>query len=356
MLPAGLGSGALGRLRSVSLPSSRPAGRVQAAFLAVSLLIAAYLLASKGIDSLLKARQSAFADSGYQLALLSAGAGAWLVYFMVVGWPGGDERRIRWRLVILGALTLIPLLASGTRTTTILGFVVPLILLVHLRVRPIPLRMAAIAVVALIVLAIGLRQLTRGEAGTPYLREAAPATEADGGVVSALKPAFAGTEASALDGFVLVRTQYLPRFGTDPLLTAGVYAGIAVPRRLWPDKPRAAGETFSDNLTPWEFALSKVGQYTSLPGELTMNWGLAGVFVGFAAFGLVLCLLGELLAGVGGAFGWLLAAALVPAAAASVWADSFSTGWQGLVLATMITLAVIAGRLLRGTGPSESDE
>ncbi len=350
LLPARLGARALGRLRSVRLPSPGPAGRVEAVFLAVSLLVAAYLLASKGLGSLAKSRQAAFADSGYQLALLYAGAGAWLVYFMVVGWPGGDQRRRRLLLLTLGALTLIPLLVSGTRTTTILGFLVPLILLIHLRVRPIPVKTAVIAIVALMVLAIGMRQIARGEPGTPYLREAAPTTEADGIVASALKPAFGWTEAAAFDGFVLVRTQYLPRFGTDPLLTAGAYAGILVPRRLWPDKPRAAGETFTENLTPWEFGLSKVGQSTSLPGDLTMNWGLAGVFAGFAVLGLVLCLLGELLAGAGGAFGWLLAAALVPQAAASIWADSFSTGWQGIALATMITLAVIAGRLLGGAG------
>ena len=71
-------------------------------------------------------------------------------------------------------------------------------------------------------------------------------------------------------------------------------------------------DTFTNRVNPWEYRLTNVGQTTSLPGELTMNWGLIGVFAGFAAFALLLCLLGELLAGAGGPVGWLLGAVLVP--------------------------------------------
>ena len=77
-----------------------------------------------------------------------------------------------------------------------------------------------------------------------------------------------------------------------------------------------------------------------------MNWGLIGVFAGFAVFALLLCLLGELLAGVGGVFGWLVSVALVPPAGAAIWADSFNTLWGGFALVVMITLAVIGGRFL----------
>ena len=228
LLPVGLGGGVLGRLRGVSLPSPRAASWIQAAFLAISLAVAAYLLASKGVEELSKNRQVAFAGSGYQLALLYAGAGAWLVYFAVVGWPA--DRRQRALLLAFGAAALIPLVISGARTAAISGFIVPIVLLVHLRVRPIRLRTVAIVLVCLFILAIGMRQATRGDRSDPYLREAAPATEADGTVAKALEPGLGWTEAAVLDGFVLVRTQYVPRFGTDPLLTPGVFLGIAVPR------------------------------------------------------------------------------------------------------------------------------
>ena len=77
-----------------------------------------------------------------------------------------------------------------------------------------------------------------------------------------------------------------------------------------------------------------------------MNWGLVGVFAGFAAFAVVLCLFGELLAGSGGPFGWLLGTALVPPCGAAIYADSFNTFWGALVLVVMISFAVIGGRIL----------
>ena len=344
LLPADLGSTLAGRLKGISLPSPAASIRVAAVFLAVSLLVALELLGTEGFEQLAKSRQTAFAGSGYKLALLYAGAGAWLVYFTEVGWPAA--RRDRVLLAGLGAAALLPLLISGTRTAAILGLIVPIVLLIHLRVRPIPLRTTAIVLVALAALAIGMRQLTRGEPSTPFLREPAPKTEADGTIAKALEPALGWTEAAAFDGFVLVRTDYLPRFGIDPLLTPGAFLGIPIPRKIWPGKPSSAMDTFSNRINPWEFRLSRVGQTTSLPGELTMNWGLVGVFAGFAAFALVLCLFGELLAGSGGPFGWLLGAALVPPCGAAIYADSFNTFWGALVLVVMISFAVIGGRIL----------
>ena len=226
LLPADLGSGIAARLKDVKLTSSTASIRVAAVFLAISLLVAASLLGSNGIDELAKNRQTAFAGSGYKLALLYAGAGAWLVYFVVTGWPAA--RRERLLLVLLGAAALLPLLTTGTRSAVIFGFIVPVLILIHLRVRPIPLRTVAIVLVALFALAIGMRQLTRGEASASFLREAAPTTEADGTVAKALEPALGWTEAAAFDGFVLVRTDYLPRFGTDPLLTPGAFLGIPI--------------------------------------------------------------------------------------------------------------------------------
>jgi hypothetical protein len=347
LLPVGLGSRLAGRLKAMSLPSPAVAIRVTAVFLAVSLLVAASLLSSNGIDELAKNRQTAFAGSGYKLALLYAGAGAWLVYFTVSGWPA--ERRERLLLVLLGAAALVALLTSGTRTAAILGFIVPVLILIHLRIRPIPLHTAVIVLVALFVLAIGMRQLTRGEPSTPFLREAAPTTEADSTVAEVLEPALGWTEAAGFDGFVLVRTEYMPQFGADPFLTPGAFLGIPVPRRIWPGKPSSAMDTFTERINPWEFRLSRVGQTTSLPGELTMNWRLVGVFAGFAVLAVLLCLFGELLAGAGGRFGWLLGAVLVPPCGLSIYADSFNTFWGALVLVVMMALAVAAGRVLTGT-------
>lgn len=349
LLPVDWGCRALRRLREISLPSRRGAIGAQAVFLAISLAMAAYLLRTKGVETLSKSRQTAFADSGYQLALLYAGAGAWLVLFAASGWPAG--RRERALLVAAGSAAFVPLLISGARSAAILGFILPIILLIHLRVRPIRLRTVGVVLASLMVVAIGMRQLTRGEGAPPFQREATPTTESDGAVVNALEPALGWTEAAVLDGFVLVREEYLPRFGTDPFLTPGAFLGIPVPRSLWPDKPRSAMDTFSSRINPSEYGLSKVGQTTTLPGELTMDWGLPGVFVGFAVFALLLCLLGELLAGAGGVFGVLVSAALVPPVAAAIWADSFNGAWGGIVLAVMIGLAMACGRALSGPAP-----
>ncbi|MGZ8665884.1 MAG: hypothetical protein ACXWZM_02090, partial [Solirubrobacterales bacterium] len=338
------GSGLLGRLKAVQMPGSQAAAWVTAMFVAVSLFVGAYVLGSNGFEELMKSRQTAFAGSGFKLALLYAGAGAWLVYFVASGWPQG--RRDRILLVTLGCAALVPLVISGTRSAAILGFMVPILLLIHLRLRPIRLRTAAIALACLFVIAIGMRQAFRGDSPTSFLREPPAKTEADGVIAKALKPALGWTEAAAFDGFVLVRSQYIPRFGTDPGLTLGAFLGIPVPRSIWPGKPSSAMDTFTDRINPWEYRLTNVGQTTSLPGELTMDWGLIGVFAGFAAFALLLCLLGEMLTGTGGEFGWLLAAVLVPPCGAAIWSDLFNAFWQALVLVVMMIAAVIGGRLL----------
>ncbi len=255
LVPADLGRQTSGRLKAVELPSPAGAIRVAAVFVVVSLLVAASVLGSNGIDELAKNRQTAFADSGFKLALLYAGAGAWLVYFTVTGWPAA--RRERLLAVLLGAGALVALLTTGARSAAILGFIVPVLILVHLKVWPIPMRTVAIVLVALFALAIGMRQLTRSETSTPFMRERAPTTEADGTVAKALKPALGWTEAAGFDGFVLVRTEYLPRFGTDPFLTAGAFLGTPVPRRIWPGKPRSAMDTFTNRVNPWEYRLTQ---------------------------------------------------------------------------------------------------
>ena len=218
LLPAGLGSGVLGRLKAVQLPGSRAAVRVAALFGAVSLAIGLYVLGSNGFEELSKSRQTAFAGSGYKLALLYAGAGAWLVCFAASGWPRG--RRDQALLAALGCAALLPLVISGTRSAAIFGFIVPILLLIHLRVRPIRPRTAIIFLACLFVVAIGMRQAFRGDAPTP-VPQRAPNEDRGGRRTSPrfLKPALGWTEAAAFDGFVLVRTQYMPRFGTDPGLT-----------------------------------------------------------------------------------------------------------------------------------------
>ena len=105
-------------------------------------------------------------------------------------------------------------------------------------------------------------------------------------------------------------------------------------------------DTFTNRVNPWEYRLTNVGQTTSLPGELTMDWGLIGVFAGFAVLAVLLCLLGELLTGAGGLFGQLLAAVLVPPCGAAIYSDSFNAFWQAIVLVMMMTAAVIGGRVL----------
>jgi hypothetical protein len=349
LIPVGWGRRLLGKLGGVSLPSRRGALLTLAAFLLISLAMGAYVVRDSGLKELFESRQTAFAGSGYQLALLSAGAGAWLVYFAVIGWP--SESRERALLAVSGAVTLIPLLFSGARSVVILGFIVPIALLVHLRVRPISLRAAVIGALVLLAFAIATRDLTRGGSDSAVLEEA---TQANGSVVRALKPALGWTEAAGLDALVLVRTEYEPRFGTDPAVTPGPFAGFAIPRSLWPGKPRSAMDTFSEDLNPWNYDVSKVGKTTTLAGEFEMDAGLAGVFIGFILFALLLAVLGELLAGVGGIFGILVAVALIPRVGAAFWGDSFNAGWGGIVLIVMMALAIAVGRAIGETGSLRS--
>ena len=345
LVPVGLGHRLFGRLKRGSLPGRRGALHTLAAFLLISLVVAAYLVRNAGLKELLESRQTAFAGNGYQLALLTAGAGAWLVYFAVVRWPA--ERRERALLLISGAVTLVPLLLSGARSVVILGFVVPIALLVHLRIHPISLQTAVIGAVVLFAFAIGTRELTRGGTGSSTLEEA---TQANGPVVRALKPVFGWTEAAGLDALVLVRTEYVPRYGTDLAQTPGPFVGIAIPRSIWPGKPRSAMDNFSERLNPWQYATSKVGKTTTLAGEFEMDWGLPGVLIGFVLFALLLVALGELLTGVGGIFGILIAVALIPRVGAALWGDSFNAGWGGIALVVMMALAIVAGRVIEGRG------
>ena len=348
VVSVGWGQRLFGRLKHGSLPGRRGALYTLAAFLLISLAVAAYLVRNAGLKELFESRQTAFAGNGYQLALLTAGAGAWLVYFAVVGWPA--ERRERGLLLVSGAVTLVPLLLSGARSVVILGFVVPIAVLVHLRIHPISLRTAVIGAVVLFAFAIGTRELTRGGTGSSFLEEA---THANGPVVKALKPVFGWTEAAGLDALVLVRTEYVPRYGTDLAQTPGPFVGIAIPRSIWPDKPRSAMDNFSNRLNPWNYDISKVGKTTTLAGEFEMDWGLPGVFIGFALFALLLVALGELLTGVGGIFGILIATALIPRVGAALWGDSFNAGWGGIALVVMMALAIVAGRVIEGRGRGE---
>ncbi|MFN8161954.1 MAG: O-antigen polymerase [Solirubrobacterales bacterium] len=342
-LPAGWHGRLLERASAVRLPSRRGAAVALALFTVLSLAAAASVLQAEGLDAILKLRQTAFADQGYKFALLMTAAAAWLVYFAVVGWPPG--RRERLILVGTALVALLPLLISGSRTALILGFLVPIVLLVHLLVRPLRARTVAIGLICLLAFAVGARQATRGGTTSVYLKQAAPGTELDTGAVTAFRPALGWTEAAGLDGFILVRSEYLPQFGTNPGLTAGAFAGIPVPRAIWPSKPKSAMDTFSSRLNPWDFAISRVGQTTTLAGEFTMNWGLAGVFLGFGLFAVILCLGGELLAGTAGTVGILVAAVLVPRTAAAVWGDSFSAGWGAIVIVLTFVAAVGVGRL-----------
>ena len=95
--------------------------------------------------------------------------------------------------------------------------------------------------------------------------------------------------------------------------------------------------------------MSKVGKTTTLAGEFEMDAGLAGVFIGFVLFALLLAVLGELLAGVGGIFGILVAVALIPRVGAAFWGDSFNAGWGGIVLIVMMALAIAVGRAIGET-------
>ena len=93
MVPVGWGRRVLGQARGLAA-GRRGALYTLAAFLLISLAMAAYLVRNSGLKELFESRQTAFAGNGYQLALLTAGAGAWLVYFAVIGWPAERRERV----------------------------------------------------------------------------------------------------------------------------------------------------------------------------------------------------------------------------------------------------------------------
>ena len=206
-----------------------------------------------------------------------------------------------------------------------------------------------IGAVVLLAFAIGTRELTRGGSEAPA-RGGDPRERSRG---QRLEAGAGWTEAAGLDALVLVRTEYVPRYGTDLAVTPGPFAGSPSLSLDWPDKPRSAMDNFSKDLNPWNYDVSKVGKTTTLAGEFEMDGGLAGVFIGFVLFALLLVVLGELLTGVGGIFGILIAMALIPSVGAALWGDSFNAGWGGIALVVMMALAIVAGRVIEGRGRGE---
>ncbi len=345
----------LPRLRALTPPSQRAAVITLALFSAITVVALGFVLASRGLGNLFSDRQSLFGDRGYlQLAIVGAG-GAFLVYLSSVRELG---KRRQWMLTLLVGLVVGALiLLTGSRSAALTGLILPALLYVHLRLRPISWRGLVLIGSVLVIAGVGLRLGVREQ-----LQDvpAASSTTEPPFVQEVLDPFLGGSELGALDGFVLVRSEYVPRFGTDFGETVAAIATAPVPRAIWADKPSGAMARFTAGLDPERFDLTGSELTTSLAGDLYMSGRTAMLLVGFAVLGLALVLLGHLARGASGFLGVLVAVIVIPRLASALWGDLFnaSVGVAQVLIPTLAALALAHGidRFVFGRRSGESSD
>ena len=333
----------IGKLAKAPLPGE-PAARWTAVVLtAVAVAsLTAVIVTSGGLSALAGQRQAVFENRGYVTLLIAAPLGSFVLYLAACQAKGTPLNR---RLVAGLSVTLVLLsLATGTRSTLLRGLLAPVVLYVHLAVRPFSMRVAVTALALFAVVGLGYRVLIREPNQPPEALPVAPLVE--DGVSKALRPVLDGPEARYLDGLIVVRREFLPRFGPRPFRTVEALAALPVPRRWWQHKPTGAMVTFTRATNPYRYDATHSGVTTSLAGDFALNGGIAGVLIGFALFGLYLGLLGELAAGTAGVAGLVLACVLIPRTASATWGDVHGSAIGALTVGSGVVLALVAGIVL----------
>lgn len=360
------GRASLPRLKAIRAPSELSAAIALGFAIALAIGALAYVLADADGADLFTQRAIVLGDRGYvQLAMVGAG-GAFLVYLASLPLGIGGRGKIA-GLVALGVFLFALALSTGTRSAAIIGLAVPALVFIHLRLRPLSITAVLLAVAVMLVSGVGFRVGVRERLQETERQELALQQAEDGGEVAGesappitlersrvrqlLDPIFDGSELGALDAFVLVRTEYVTRFGVDHLETAAAIATFPVPRSVWEDKPAGGMARFTAATNPGRFATTGSENTVSLAGDFYMAGRVIGLLVGFALVGVAIVLLGQLAYGAAGLLGVLVAVVVMARSSTAVWGDAYNaTVGAAQVLGPLLAAFLFAHLLDRVLG------
>jgi hypothetical protein len=199
---------------------------------------------------------------------------------LVLAWWALNVRSLRtrrdWALGGgLVALACVMAAATGVRSTLLFLFLVPLLAIVHLRVRRIGLGAAIVAGAIVFLLGAAYREAVHDQDNPDAARLYAEGPK--GLVVNT----FASADAHLPDAVATLMLVRPDRKWGSTIANAAV---TPVPRRLWNGKPRGANQQFTTMIAPRWYARTKAEYGVTLGGELFWNFWWVGL-LGFAAVG-----------------------------------------------------------------------
>ncbi|MEW6404722.1 MAG: O-antigen polymerase [Chloroflexota bacterium] len=187
-------------------------------------------------------------------------------------------------IVVAGANLLVSLLA-GNRSTFLIGFLIPVMIFWHYRIKPIRLAQATVAVVVVLFASILYIGTFRGG----NVAERLTLANLQGNIATSFRNIsslmFGGPDLVQFD-VLMVTMQEIPAnhpyFAGDSLKAL---AAFPIPRALYPDKPVRGNWLFTEAIFPaWRVNLS--GFTVSYLGDWYMNFGVVGAIVGITLLAL----------------------------------------------------------------------
>jgi hypothetical protein len=219
-------------------------------------------------------RQLFFDDHGWLVTVPA------ILPSLVLAWWALNVRSLRTRRDWAVAATLVGLAcvmaaATGVRSTLLFLFVVPLLAIVHLRVRRIGLGVAIVAGLVVFAAGAAYRDVVHDQDNPDA--ERLYADGAEGLVVNT----FASADAHLPDAVATLMLVEPERKWGSTIANAAV---TPVPRRLWNGKPRGANQQFTTMIAPRWYAATRAEYGVTLGGELFWNFWWVGL-LGFAVLG-----------------------------------------------------------------------
>lgn len=226
---------------------------------------------------------------------LSDGGGFWLVglrfvsvaliFCLLIVWAANVRFPTWWFFALLAVLVE---LGMGSRSGLLYGFMLPLFLGYHILHTKIHVsKLMGAAVLGAILVGVVYRTLVR-DVGFRANIGFSVWDILSRNLTRLPEMIWGGFEASSFDATIKTIMIYSEK---DYLLGETILAGMSsfIPRLLWSNKPEGGGNAFyTQNFFP-DFFWDAGSEYSvSFVGELFMNFGWVGVFVGFLILGAVL--------------------------------------------------------------------
>jgi hypothetical protein len=226
-----------------------------------------------GYIDALRNRQFFFQHEGPLFVALSAFPAAALAWFAVDASPGRSRRWWVRAGGLLGAAALTAI-AGGARSPLIFLFLIPVLIVIHMRVRRLSWRTIAVLALVTFLAVSAFRTLARDSGATASRDLYAP------GVAGFFTNAFASPDSRLPDSIAVLRANSVPAQNGRTIVGA---LTAPVPRSVWPGKPRSGNEKLAAALYPGAF---KPALGLTLAAEAVWNFGWIGLLL-FGAIGAV---------------------------------------------------------------------